>query len=95
MSHIYNVPNSDLVINVNSDWSGDADVVAPHGAHSTDRRVFTLDASALLSGDFESPSSCPLTERELRMATASAMLTYCRNAAINAIEDIEMPDPKR
>lgn len=91
MSHTYKVPNSDLVIHVNSDWSGNAEIVNT----TKPREYFTIDAVALLSGDFERPVNCQLTERELRMATSYAMWTCCMNATINAVESIEVPTRRR
>lgn len=55
---------ADVVVWVHRDLRGEAIVVAG------DAHTFALPLVDLVSGDFEMPLDCPLTARELRIATS-------------------------
>lgn len=74
-----------ITIHHNSTWTGDAVIVGQHG----ERREFGVEAAKLLTGDYDPPPDCKVTERELRRATALAMYLYVTQQSVAAVENID------
>jgi hypothetical protein len=64
--------DGEITIHHNGDWSGEVEISV--AAPNTDeyRRV-TIPGTRVLCGDYDPPVDCPVTERELRRATALAV----------------------
>lgn len=99
--HTHSTRDERITIHHNSDWSGEVFVDAYDPSSMDDRRrrqntirprTITLQGSAVLSGDYERPSDCPLTERELRRATALAMWLRTYQESIAAVEQVRKPE---
>jgi hypothetical protein len=79
--------DGNIVLNHNADWSGEVRVVVIRDL--PDRYVdCQIEGPALISGDFERPVNCPLTDRELRRATALAMCSYLTSQMSNKLEGL-------
>lgn len=95
MSHSTSTSDKEIVLVHNGDWSGDVTVVAHrHGpqAQFVPRSAETIiPADQLISGDFERPRGCQLTERELRRAVALAMHCYVISHIAKTLEQCPAP----
>ena len=88
------IKDGSITIHHNTDWSGDAIIIASgkrDGSGITTTREIALRGSVFLSGNYDRQRDCPLTERELRRATALAMYAWVTSKAIEAIEQIDAP----
>lgn len=98
--HTHSTRDNRITIHHNSDWSGEVFIDAYDQDDVSERarrigriepRTAKLPGSAILSGDYERPADCPVTERELRRATALAMYLRVTGKAIAALEQINAP----
>lgn len=85
-------------IHHNPDWSGDVEIVAATSVRMDEIRTILdtprktkISGVSLLTGDYEPPVGCQLTERELRRATAVAMYVYVTTEAVDKIKGITVP----
>lgn len=90
--HTHVTKDRKIAIHHNADWSGEVHVIAFSSGLESPGREVRLPGPAVLGGDYERPASCPLTERELRRATALAMYAWVRSEAAEAIEEIDAPE---
>lgn len=90
--HSCSTPDRQVTIHFNSDFSGDVYVDAIRLDDRGRAETFTvqLPGRAVLCGDYDPPSPCPLTERELRKATALAVYVHFSRKTIGLIEQIWM-----
>lgn len=85
--HSASTKNKAITVNYNSDWSGDVRITALNKTTGAFREHW-LTGKRLLSGDFDRPKGCPLTERELRRAVALANWIRMTSHMVSAAENL-------